>query len=68
MSCVTSNMAHLVLGDLKGVVRVMNGDFSLATKFTAYTGSVKFVAHNMETNCLVRNCITTFNSPGHRGT
>lgn len=53
VTCATSNMAHLVVGDLKGVVRVLNSDFSLVAKFTAYTDSVKFVAHNMEHNCLV---------------
>lgn len=62
VSCTTSNMAHLIVGDLKGVVRVISSDFTLVSKFTAYTGSVKFLAHNMENNCLVEFCCDSINA------
>jgi hypothetical protein len=65
VSCATSNMANLIVGDLKGTVRVLNSDFTLASRFTAYSESVKFLAYNMENNCLVNNCLTNLTHLGN---
>jgi len=53
ISCVAGNASHLIVGDLKGVIRFLTPEFTLAAKFVAYTGSVRALHYNAMHHCLV---------------